>query len=139
MVIFIVMLVLVLYLALLPNVHNTMLTWLPRPVHRWLATHDDVNNILAFAMLGLTTFMVRPWRADRAGRGGQRLFAPLPASTTARLCCLLALVCVLETAQRWIPGRVCDLRDVATGWSGVFAAWLLYSVLDRDGKNSGTD
>ena len=43
---------------------------------------------------------------------------------------LLLLVCAIELVQMFIPGRVADLDDVCTGWSGIFAAWLLAVLLD---------
>jgi hypothetical protein len=126
----------VLYLALKPNYDGGGLPFVPRPIHRWISEHDDFDNIVVFAVFAFVTLLARthPSGADNASVSGA--FARLFASQGARLVGLLSMVCLFETLQKWIPGRVSSLRDVCTGWSGIFAAWLLTELLDARAKNA---
>ena len=123
----------VLYLALMPNNGHARFRIVSLPVYRWLEAewHDDLGNIVAFAVLACATFLLGAHPADRENDGISAAFARCFASRTARLVGLLAMVCMFEILQRWIPGRTCSLRDVCTGWSGIFAAWLLCNVFER--------
>jgi hypothetical protein len=113
------------YLALVPNREGQFLPFLPQKIRRWICEHDDFNNVVAFAILGLVAFRIgRKGNASPDAGILRRVFA----RREARLASLMALVCLLELAQLVIPGRMSGLRDVCTGWSGLFAAWLLASV-----------
>ena len=126
----------VLYFALMPYHGHTKILIVPLPVFRWIAEHDDFDNIMAFAVLAMATFLLgRPPAARKGGIGAA--FARRFASRMARLAGLLAMVCVFEILQIWIPGRNSALRDVCTGWSGIFAAWLLCELRDARQKKSG--
>lgn len=126
----------VLYLALMPNYGRSRFLIVPMPVYRWICEHDDFDNITAFAVLASFAFLVgkNPRAREYAATTGA--FARIFASRSARLTGLLAMVCVLELLQKWIPGRVSSMRDVCTGWSGIFAAWLISVLLDARAENS---
>lgn len=49
---------------------------------------------------------------------------------------LMAMVCGIELVQIFILGRVADLNDVCTGWSGILAGWLLSVLLDSREEDS---
>ena len=116
------------YLALMPNNGPARFRIVPLPLYRWLEApeHDGFANIVAFGFLAVVVFLTGR-NPDARGSG---LLAAIFARRTVRLAALLALVCGIEIAQRWIPGRVSSLQDVCTGWSGIFAAWLLCMVFD---------
>ncbi len=123
----------VIYLALMPNNGHARFKIVPEPAYRWLEAtwHDDFGNIVAFGVLAFATFILGrlPWDRENAGTGAT--FVRLFASRAARLAGLLVMVCAIEILQIWIPGRTSSLRDVCSGWSGIFAAWLLAELLDR--------
>jgi glycosyltransferase involved in cell wall biosynthesis len=122
----------ILYFALIPNPHGDMFRILPAPLRRWCGMHDNLNNFTAFAVLGFLGFQLR--RKPAPNKGGDKdgsLWARRFAEDRLRLATLLGLVCALEMAQIWIPGRDSCLRDVLTGWAGVLTAWLFSAVLGR--------
>lgn len=121
----------VLYLALMPSNGHPRFRVVSPPVYRWFAEHDDFNNIAAFGGLAMVAFLVGGRSHGRKNAGVSGAFARMFASRTSRLAGMLAMVCILETLQNWIPGRVSELQDVCTGWSGIFAAWLLSVLLDE--------
>lgn len=86
--------------------------WLPRPIGVWADQHGISRNIVAFCALGLATFTLI----------GSRLW-------------LLVALCVfgtlLEVAQRWIPSRSYDWRDIVASIAGVLLAWITVWVLRR--------
>ena len=127
----------VVYLALAPNSGHARFRLVSLPLYRWIAApeHDDFVNIVAFGILALATFLVGRNPDDRGIAGVGNILTTLFASRVSRLVALLAFVCMLEFLQRWIPGRTCELQDVCTGGSGVFAAWLLCVVLERPSRN----
>ena len=116
------------YLTLMPNTGHARFRIVPLPLYRWLAApeHDWLVNIVAFGFLAAVVFLAG---RDPDAHGGSLLSA-IFAHRSARLAALLALVCAIELVQRWIPGRISALQDVCTGWSGIFAAWLLAVLLD---------
>jgi hypothetical protein len=116
------------YLALIPNDRGELLSFLPGKIRRWLCEHDDFNNIVAFGVLGSIVFRIRSRGARSPRRGTFRVFERVLSSSEARLVLLMALVFLLELVQLVIPGRICDLQDVCSGWSGLFAAWLAFRV-----------
>ncbi len=109
------------YLTLMPNRGRSRFRVVPLPLYRWLADpmHDWLMNIIAFGFLAAVVFVA-----------GENL-----GSRRIRLAGLLALVCAIEIAQLWIPGRTSSLDDVCTGWSGIFAAWLVARLLDVRREN----
>lgn len=121
----------ILYFALVPNVHHTLLDGLPYELRLWIGLHDNLSNILAFFVLGGLTFRALLYLptapgADVARKQGQRQFFGLVV--------LLGLVCLLEFVQLWIPGRDSSLEDVLTGSSGVLLAWIGQRILPRPAK-----
>jgi hypothetical protein len=125
----------VLYLALMPNLGRPRFTLVSPAVYRWFAEHDDFNNIAAFGGLAMVAFLVGCPSPGGKKAGALNAFACTFASRTSRLAGMLAMVCLLEALQNWIPGRVSELQDVCTGWSGIFAAWLLCALLDARGRS----
>ena len=130
------------YLALVPHNGRELTRLLPPKVYRWFAEHDDFNNIAAFFVLGLCVFRIRV--EERAGGPGGML-ARIFRSSVTRLVALMALVCLFEFLQLGIQGRfsafgpasshyyygTTPFRDIHTGFSGVFAAWLLSTLRRR--------
>lgn len=127
----------VFYLTLMPYYGRARFRIVSLPVYRWIAAHDNFDNIVAFAVLATAAFLLGRHPGDRGNGGIGAAFARRFASRTARLAGLLAMVCMFEILQIWIPGRTSALLDVCTGWSGIFAAWLLCELRDARGKNSG--
>jgi VanZ family protein len=119
-----------LVLALRPNPHGEVNHILPVCVRNWINDgHDEAANLIAFSILG--TFALCFERHPRRGAAVPRtLVFRLLRMRAFRMAALMALVCMIEIAQLFIPGRVSDLNDVCTGWSGIFAAWLLAVLLD---------
>jgi len=136
--VFIIILFAVLYLALMPNNGHARFRIVPLPIYRWLEApwHDDFGNIVAFAVLSTAAFLLGRNSGGRENAGITGALVWWFASRNARLTGLLATVCIIEILQKWIPGRVSSLQDVCTGWSGIFAAWLLSVLLDARSKNS---
>ena len=116
----------IIYLTLMPNNGHSRFRIVPLPLYRWLEApeHDGFANIVAFGFLATVVFLVGRNPETR----GDGLLAVIFARRTVRLVALLALVCGIEIVQKWIPGRTSSLEDVCTGWSGIFAAWLLCTV-----------
>ena len=123
------------YLTLMPNYGRERFRIVPLPLYRWLASpeHDWFVNVVAFGFLASVVFFVG---RNSCARGGS-MFAAIFAHRGARLAALLALVCAIEIAQIWIPGRTSSLDDVCAGWSGIFAAWLVAALLDARAENAG--
>ncbi len=119
------------YLALMPNYGQVRFRIVPLPLYRWLAApeHDWFVNIVAFGFFAAVVFL---FGSDPERPTGNLLSAIL-AHRIARLVALLALVCAIEILQKWIPGRISSMEDVCTGWSGIFGAWLLCTLIDPQG------
>ena len=127
-----------LVLALHPNTRGEVNHLLPAGVVRWINSgHDEEENLFAFLILG--TFALCSGRHSErdSGAAGSEIVRLL-RSRPARMAALMGLVCAIELVQNFIPGRVADLDDVCTGWSGIFAAWLLSVLMDERAKKSAT-
>jgi hypothetical protein len=100
------------FLALRSSSYLKHVPWMPRLVGVWADQHGVSRNIVAFAALGVATFLLI----------GQRVW-------------LLVTLCVfgtlLELAQRWIPGRAYDWRDIVASIAGVLLAWCAAWLLHR--------
>ena len=127
----------VLGFALLPNQSGPRFAFMPVPFRIWVNANDDLENIVAFFVLALATLRLPGPRAKRVASMRSAIVRSL-ATPIARAGGLMLLVCAIEFTQWFIPGRVSDLQDVCTGWSGIFAAWLVSSLLDsREGDSGG--
>ena len=118
--------------ALRPNPAGNVNHIFPKAIRVWINDgHDEEENLLAFFILG-SFALCSGRRSARGASGAVRLLN----SRAVRMAALMALVCAIELVQLFIPGRISDLNDVCTGWSGIFAAWLLSVLLDARAKNS---
>jgi hypothetical protein len=115
----------VMYFGLVPNRRQEMFGILPLALGRQIGLHDDFNNWAAFTVLGILALRLGRDSADR------RSPAQWSPSRPLRMAMLIGLVCAIEAAQIWIPGRYSSLRDVATGSSGVVTAWVLCALVER--------
>ena len=115
----------VVYFGLVPNRRQEMFSILPLAIARQIGLHDDFNNFAAFAILGVLALRLGRGSADRRGATHWSMSRPW------RVAILIGLVCAIEVAQIWIPGRYSSLRDVATGSSGVVTAWVLCALVER--------
>ncbi len=120
-------LALALFFALRPSAHGERLRGLPEPVAKWLNQHDNLSNFAAFFILSGLGFRLR---------SSSRPQPPTPWFHRHHrvLGFFLLLVLLIEFLQHWIPGRQSDWHDVATGWSGILAAWMLDGLLSRSQK-----
>lgn len=120
-----------LVLALHPNTRGEVNHLLPADVVKWINNgHDEEENLFAFLILGtFALFSGRCSERDSGGAGSK--VVRLLRSRPARMAALMGLVCAIELVQNFIPGRVADIDDVCSGWSGIFAAWLLSVLLDE--------
>ena len=125
-----------LLMALLPNPHGDRHTLLPRSFRAWVHEHDDLENIAAFFLL--TSVALRlPLTRGKSGTTLPVVVLKILDQPLARVAALMLLVCAIEFAQFFIPGRVADLQDICTGWSGIFAAWLLAELLGESAQYHG--
>ena len=117
-------LALALFFALRPAPHGDRLRGLPEPIATWLNQHDNLSNFAAFLILSGLGFRQR---------SSSRPQPPAPWFHRHRrvLGFFLLLVLLIEFLQHWIPGRQSDWHDVATGWSGILAAWMLDGLLSH--------
>ena len=121
------------YLTLMPNYGRSRFRLVPMPLYHWLTApeHDWLMNIVAFGFLAMVVFIV----GGNSGASCDRCSVSVFARRAGRLVVLLALVCAIEIAQIWIPGRTSSLEDVCFGWSGIFAAWLITVLWDVRAEN----
>ena len=119
----------VLFYALRPSLHGERVHGMPRAVASWINLHDGASNVLTFVVLGSLGFW-SGWRPRRPVAEPNIGASPARMNRRwLRMIGLLGLVASLELAQVWIPGRVCDLQDIAAGWAGILIAWLIWDVL----------
>lgn len=125
-----------LFLALAPNRGN-LNYFMPDAVRKWVNdNHDEEENLIAFTVLG-SCVLCFGRRAESRNAAAAPKVLRLLGSRAVRVAALMAMVVVIECVQMFIPGRVADLNDVCTGWSGIFAGWLLSLLLDsRDEEPS---
>lgn len=105
------------FLALRTSPYLQYVPWMPRRVGVWADSNGIVRNVVAFVALGLAVFVL-------VGRGWRVALA------------LAAFGAGVEVAQRWIPGRVFDWRDIAASVAGVLLAWIAVWPLRRRGQES---
>ena len=113
-----------LFFALRPSPHGERLRGLPEPISKWLNQHDNLSNFAAFLILSGLAFRLRCSSRPQEP-------APWVHRHHRVLGFFLLLVLLIEFLQHWIPGRQSDWHDVATGWSGIFTAWMLDGLLSR--------
>lgn len=128
-VIFIVCLAAGLMMALPANPHGVLHTFLPESLRRWVNEHDDAANVTAFFILASVALRL-PGTRRKCGTTSSSVILQSLAHPLARVAALMLFVCAIEFTQSFIPGRVSELQDVCTGWSGIFAAWLVSVLLD---------
>ena len=117
-------LALALFFALRPAPHGDRLRGLPEPIATWLNRHDNLSNFAAFLILSGLGFRQRSSSRPQES-------APWFHHHRRVLGFFLLLVLLIEFLQHWIPGRVSDWHDVATGWSGILTAWTLDGLLSH--------
>jgi len=117
-------------LALIPNLHGDLYGFVPSGLRHWIYAHDDAANISAFLVLSIFALCFRRESRRDAADTGRIAPARIFERRGMRVAGLMALVGAIEFAQIFIPGRVAELHDVCTGWSGIFAGWLIAVLLD---------
>jgi glycopeptide antibiotics resistance protein len=98
------------FLALRHSPYLQSIAWMPRPLGVWSDHHGVFRNTVAFFALGLLVFLLlgpNPWY----------------------LVTLCIFSTALEVAQRWIPGRFFDWKDIWASLAGIILAWPLAWVL----------
>ncbi len=121
-------------LALTPH-HGNLNNFMPDGIRKWVNNdHDEEENVIAFFLV--SSCALCPAREMSRG-SGDRVFTlrRLWGTRAFRMALLMILVCVIELVQMFIPGRVPDLHDVCTGWSGVFSGALLAVLVNARGEN----
>ncbi|MDB6040897.1 MAG: colanic acid biosynthesis glycosyltransferase WcaI [Verrucomicrobiales bacterium] len=117
----------ILWLTLEPTPGGGRAHELPRLLSNPLNAHDALSNFLAFFVFSTIAFWLGHNPAKITNASPQRILQ----RQRKRFFLLLAFVASLEFAQIWIPGRISDLGDVASGWMGVVLAWLSYHFFFR--------
>ena len=121
----------VLFFTLRPSLHGERVHGMPRGLASWVNGPDSSSNVLTFVVLGSLGFW-SGWRPRRPVAEPNVGVSPARMNRRwLRMIGFLGLVASLELAQVWIPGRVCDLQDIAAGWAGILIAWLVWDVLAR--------
>jgi glycopeptide antibiotics resistance protein len=106
---------LVIFLSLRSSPAISSVRWVPGIISHWADRHGRACNFPAYGMLAVPFLMITSTFRQQA-----------------RVIGLLALLIIsLEFAQRAIPTRVCDLGDVAWGWAGLVAAWVICEAFKR--------
>ena len=119
----------VLFYTLRPSLYGERVHGMPRAVASWIKLHDGASNVLMFVVLGSLGFWYG-WRPRPTAADPIAGLSPVRRNRRClRMIGFLGLVALLELAQVWIPGRVCDWQDIAAGWAGILIAWLLWDVL----------
>lgn len=114
-------------LALRANPRGELNHILPVALRNWInEDHDEAENLIAFSILGVFALSL----SRRAPSTAASPVIHLLQSRAARMVALMSLVCGIELVQFFILGRMPDMKDVCTGWSGIFAAWLLGVLRD---------
>jgi len=94
---------------------------LPPALANWLNSHDSLANFLAYGGIGLLGIgMTSSPAPSRRARQVATVLVPKTA-----LFALAFLAVVIEVTQIWIPGRVCDPKDILAAWGGLFTSWLV--------------
>ncbi len=100
------------FLALRPSPFIDRVPWIPHWLGHWADHHGVLRNTVAFFAVGLFIFAAlgRHW---------------------AYLLALAVFATALEIAQRWIPGRIYDSKDIAASLVGLTFAWVLVHAARR--------
>lgn len=124
-----------LFLALAPNRGN-LNYFMPDAVRKWVNNdHDEEENLIAFTLLGSFVLCLGRRRDCTTATADSRVLRLLRSRTVLAFA-LMAMVCAIELVQMFIPGRVADLNDICTGWSGILAGWFLSVLLDSREEKS---
>ena len=100
------------FFALRSSPYLQYIPGMPRWIGVWADSNGIIRNVVAFGILGLTTFLML----------GRRL--PIVLG-------LAAFGILLEVSQIWIRGRVFDWRDIVASLAGIALAWPIAWLLSR--------
>lgn len=120
----------ILYLDLRPDSRAATTPLFPAWLGAWFDHHDTARNFIGFAVLTLASLIAFGSPAPHpSAQPANDQPAVAPSGDRRQLlllAALVALVVLLELAQRWIPARTADPKDVLAGGVGIGFAWLLW-------------
>ena len=97
-----------------PEVPNALV---PDKVRIYFNTHDALRNQLGFGLLSMAVLFSLMTKSFFNQRQVLAVFL------------IALLIPTLEFAQRWMPERHVDFKDVLNGWLGLGGACVLYGIM----------
>lgn len=102
------------FLSLRPTGALSSLPWMPDAIGHWADVHGRIRNLPAYFLLAW------PFLLLASPDAGRRAVAAVMVGVLGTL---------LEFAERLVPSRWFEWRDILWSWAGVIAAWLVYETV----------